>query len=133
MWLGAKSKKGYGILRRSGKNFQAHRYAHELEKGPIPDGQMVLHLCDTPACVRPDHLFLGTAADNSADMVRKERQRNGRSTGARNGNAVLDEHDVAAIRADLAEKNGSIREIARRYGVGKSTVGNIAYGRTWNN
>jgi hypothetical protein len=75
-WTGARNANGYGILTRRRLNLRsvlAHRYSWMLANGPIPAGLHVLHRCDNPPCVRPGHLFLGTDADNNADMRRKGR------------------------------------------------------------
>jgi hypothetical protein len=77
-WGGARHPFGYGQFRvgngtKRGKLIFTHRYAWELAHGAIPDNLSVLHHCDKPSCVRPDHLFLGTQADNTADMIRKGR------------------------------------------------------------
>lgn len=76
LWLGAKNANGYGVLHvggRAGRAFLAHRLTWEAHKGPIPDGQFALHHCDNPPCVNPAHLFLGSQADNCADMKAKGR------------------------------------------------------------
>lgn len=73
IWNGAVNNKGYGVFRINGKNYYAHRIAHEIFKGTIPDGLLVCHHCDNPPCVRPDHLFIGTISDNARDMVSKKR------------------------------------------------------------
>lgn len=78
IWTGSVNAKGYGQMsqgRRGLRPLQTHRVSWQLHYGQIPDGLLVLHSCDNPRCVRPDHLFLGTAADNTADMVAKERGR----------------------------------------------------------
>lgn len=75
LWTGLADQHGYGRIHFEGRVTRAHRVSWMIHEGPIPEGQKVLHRCDTPACVRPDHLFLGTQADNMADMNAKGRGR----------------------------------------------------------
>lgn len=72
-WQGWHTKAGYGQLTRDGKKIYAHRDAWEKANGPIPKGMHVLHRCDNPPCVNPEHLFLGTHTDNMHDMIAKGR------------------------------------------------------------
>ena len=74
-WTGYTRAFGYGQLMVDGKCVGTHRVAWTLANGPIPDGICVLHRCDNPPCCEPAHLFLGTAADNTADMIAKGRHR----------------------------------------------------------
>ena len=77
IWTGMANEAGYGRYRPDGrKKVFAHRAAFEMHKGAIPDGAMVCHVCDNPACVNPDHLYLGSAADNMRDKVARGRSRN---------------------------------------------------------
>lgn len=75
LWRGASVPRGYGVIYFNGRQTYTHRVSYELHVGPIPDGLFVLHRCDVPACVNPDHLFIGSAADNVADMMAKGRHR----------------------------------------------------------
>lgn len=79
-WTGAINSGGYGNLWYEGKYWKAHRLAWAQANGPIPPGMFVLHRCDNPPCVNLEHLFLGTAADNTADMLAKGRSRGQRVT-----------------------------------------------------
>jgi hypothetical protein len=74
-WPAGRSDEGYGYVRWENRQWQAHRLQWVLVNGPIPEGLCVLHRCDNPPCVNPDHLFLGTRRDNNADMVAKSRGR----------------------------------------------------------
>lgn len=129
-WTGAHYSSGYGnvgvldddlIPRTRG----AHRIAWELRVGPIPPGLSVLHRCDTPACVNPDHLFLGTHADNMADMVAKGRE----ARGTRNGQAKLTEQQVGEIR--LAHGTIPFADLAARFGISRSQLARILNGERW--
>jgi len=73
LWTAAQNRAGYGVLNRDGIATLAHRISYEFQHGPISGGLHVCHHCDTPACVRPDHLFLGTDATNAADRDAKRR------------------------------------------------------------
>lgn len=75
LWMGATTAAGYGRLETLGKKAQAHRTAYALFVGPIPNGLLVCHKCDVRSCINPDHLFLGSAADNTRDMIRKGRDK----------------------------------------------------------
>ena len=76
-WSGARVGKGYGKTRMHGRTYRAHRAAYELFVGPIPEGQVVRHTCDNPGCVNPDHLELGTHADNMKDKRVRSRPNGG--------------------------------------------------------
>jgi hypothetical protein len=72
-WNGSIGSAGYGQIYYNGKVSKAHRVSYEINKGPIPDGLWVLHECDNPACVNPDHLHVGTAQDNSDEKIKRGR------------------------------------------------------------
>lgn len=128
LWTGTLWPNGYGQCASGtrSRNDYAHRMAWKLTNGPIPDGLNVLHRCDNPPCCRPDHLFLGTDADNVADKVAKGRQLKGEQIhGAR-----LVAAQIPDIRRRLADRE-SMHLIAADYGVSRGAIQDIAGGRTW--
>ena len=127
LWRGALGRFGYGAFHQTRGERKAHRVAWQLTNGAIPQGMCVLHRCDVPACVNPDHLFLGTYADNNADMKSKGRDRKRGIRGPRNNSARLTESDVLSIY----ESREPSRAVGKKYGVSKTTVLHIRSGRTW--
>ena len=129
-WIWTASKRrGYGAFQvnRTTKR-AAHRIAYQLYVGPIAEGLLVCHKCDNPACVNPDHLFLGTDMDNQHDMIRKGRQVIPEGIkGEANFHAKLTEVQVRAIFNDCRAS----RKIASEYGIGKTIVNNIKAKKKW--
>lgn len=115
IWPGAKSELGYGRLRHQGKTRQAHRLAYEIHVGPIADGLFVCHRCDTPSCVNPAHLFLGTARDNVLDMCAKGREnpRGRRVTHCPSGHEYST--DNTYVRAGIRYCRTCVRTRCREY------------------
>lgn len=130
LWIGSKTKKGYGGFLRSieGKNkyFYAHRFIYELANGPIEKGLFCCHHCDTPHCVNPDHIFLGTALDNTRDMIAKGRNKNCK---------VITEETKNAIRAAYATGKYKQFEIKKTYNLAPQTICKIikGYPGSWYN
>ncbi len=138
VWTGAPRGGRYGIFMITrGKFASAHRVAFEIEHGPIPDERLVCHRCDNGRCVRPSHLFLGTAKDNAGDMVAKGRSVVGTKrpgtgpAGERNGRARLTATQVEEIRHRRVTERLTIREIAKAYDISKSQAQNIVSGAQW--
>jgi hypothetical protein len=131
LWVGAKNDQGYGRLTfRNRRAYRAHRLSYEMKYGSIPKGLCVLHRCDVRACVRPDHLFTGTRADNNRDAAQKGRTRNGERKGSRHPQAILNE-EIAKRVLFLRQTGMGPTEIARTLGYKYSTISNIFYGRAW--
>lgn len=134
LWNACANGEGYGAVRGRGrgKMRRAHREAYEAENGEgSADGLVVRHKCDTPACVNPSHLEIGTKADNNRDMI--ERGRHVAPKGSANGNSKLTEADVLAIRAVCVpgcRTNGQ-RAAAKRYGVDHALIGRIIRREIW--
>jgi hypothetical protein len=159
LWIGNKHKAGYGVMQFNGRRTMAHRVAWQLFRGPIPDGIEVCHNCpngDNPACVNPDHLFLGTHADNMADAARKGRSASGERSGIRmhperypkgedhpwkrienfavgekNTQAKLTAEQIAQIRDRYAKGGITQRALAGEFGVHQVTVSKIVKGQRW--
>lgn len=133
LWTAAQLSR-YGVFSvrtpNGTKTVRAHRYAYELAYGSIPDGLLVCHRCDTPLCVRPDHLFLGTQSDNVKDMHSKGRGGEADVKGERNGQAKVTAEDVRQIRTRFAAGE-SPTAIAREYGLTPPSVYDIAKRRSW--
>lgn len=125
IWMLALGRHGYGSIKHQGKMLKSHRVSWMVYRGAIPDGIKVLHTCDIRCCINPDHLFLGTQADNVADMIKKKRAAN--VDGERNPNAKLTAEQVLEIR----KCSGTHQSIGDRYGVGKSIIGYIKNRDNW--
>lgn len=143
-WLGQKQRQGYGQVGWMGKRYSAHRFAWLVTYGPIPERQFVCHRCDNPHCVRPDHLFLGTAQENSMDRDQKGRQVGGdrhwtrRSTerltrrfGESNPAARLTAEQVRQIRSRYVPRKVPMAKLAREFNVTVGAIFHIVHGRTW--
>lgn len=129
-WQASLSGRGYGQIGsggRGGRPLPAHRVSWEFFRGPIPDGMLVCHTCDNRLCVNPHHLFLGTAQDNTDDMHKKKRWRN--------GNQRLSAEQIESIRQEYVShyetvplpqggnvKRSNRRELAERYGVSDAAI-----------
>lgn len=128
LWLAGVRRRGYGIISLEGPHFGngvAHRVAWELYRGPIPEGMSVLHRCDVPGCVNPDHLFLGSALDNVIDMLAKGRAKPPR--GEEHHTTHLTDGDVCAIRASREPGH----TLAASFAVSQSTISEIRSGKRW--
>lgn len=117
LWTGAKNRDGYGSFGYGGraKTMLAHRFMYQEFVGEVPEGMCVLHRCDEPACVNPDHLWLGTQADNVADCAAKGRRNQSRDK-------KLDAAKRAEIRQMYATGLYTLAELGRRFGVTYQTI-----------
>lgn len=127
VWVGSHDANGYGRLNVNNVPILAHRLAWRLYRSEISPEQHVLHRCDNPPCVNPDHLFLGDQAANNADMMAKDRFHPGVSRGEDHGCAKLTEAEVKAIRTSKSTP----AELAHQYGVSRRTVRDILAMRSW--
>jgi hypothetical protein len=138
-WTGGRDPDGYGIFfdgtylsNGRGRYVKSHRWTHEQFVGPIPKGLSVLHSCDNPPCQRPEHLRVGTTAENLA-----ERDAKGRAAppmhGAKHPVSKLTADDVLAIRGTYTpgEFLPNMRALARKYDVSPATIENVVHRRTW--
>lgn len=128
-WQGARTVFGYGKFKRGGKMFAAHRVAYEDARGPIPEGMCVMHICDNPPCVNPEHLRLGTYSENNQDAYDKGRHKPKNQVGGANGNASITEQ--TAVR--LKKLHGVLppKLAAAALGIAPSQAWRVMSGRAW--
>lgn len=126
-WQSGKSA-GYGRVNLNNSDDGAHRISYELNVGKIPKGLCVCHHCDNPSCINPDHLWLGTHADNVADMVNKGRGRS--PIGENNGRATLTNEQVLQIRC-LRDQGASNKELVKKFNSIPQIIERITNRRTW--
>lgn len=121
-WTGSQNGVGYGQFRygAEGKRGYAHRFSYELHKGPIPGGVDLLHHCDNPPCVNPNHLEAGGDSGNRKDSRNKDRL----------ASAKLLVEEVRVIKA-MIKKGESNELLGLIFGVHPTTVNNIRRGKTW--
>jgi hypothetical protein len=125
VWRGCTAKNGYGMARVSGRTQYAHRVAWEVTNGSIPEGLYICHKCDNRLCVRPDHLFLGSHADNMRDMASKGRSQHGEG----HYNVKLSDETVRAIRQFVrSHGRGAQAAMAQQHGVARAYVSKLVNG-----
>jgi hypothetical protein len=128
LWTGATAS-GYGTIGRGGKGqpmVGAHRISWELVNGPIPEGLCILHRCDVKLCVNPDHLFLGTHAENVMDKVNKKRH----GYGEKNPNSFLTNVSVLKIR-EIASMGVPQTKIAKKFKTTTATISRVVSRKIW--
>ena len=131
IWTGNIRPNGYGSIQEGGKGsktLSSHRLSYRLHKGEIPEGMVVMHSCDNPICVNPDHLSVGTYKDNTHDMIGKGRKRTVAPKGIHNGGAKLNDDLVRYIRQNIHKPHAAL---ARELNVGITTIRGVKSGRTW--
>jgi len=135
-WPLSRDGKGYGQSYAAGRlPRRAHRLAWIAVNGPIPEGLVVMHLCDNPPCVNVSHLRLGTQSDNMRDCAAKGRlsppPRNDHIRGERSPRAKVTAEDVAEIRSRCGSGRATQASLAREYGISPVQVWRIVHGLRW--
>lgn len=132
LWSGRINEHGYGVLCLHKQFWLAHRFAYTHHRGNIPDGLCVLHHCDVRNCVNPAHLFLGTQADNVADMDAKGRRVVPQVPGGENHPlSKLTAAAVAEIRERYVPRSVTLAQLGREFGVSETTVFHVIKGRKY--
>lgn len=142
LWMGKRRETGYGLMYFAGRYIRTHRLAWQLFRGDIPDGMEVCHRCDNPPCVNPDHLWVGTHAENMKDAAKKGRIASGDKSGARlygapwskgelSGKAKLTTADVIEIRRLCDTLGMRQTKVAKMFGVSSCQVSVIVRRKQW--
>jgi len=127
-FISYRDKDGYGIFTIKHKNIKAHRFSYMLAHGEIPEGLLVRHfVCDNPCCVNPNHLMIGTNADNSNDCVSKNRNRKGEDINT----CKLTEKDVLEIRRLYNEGIIAVKDLVNMFGINRHHILSIVRGNSW--
>lgn len=127
-WMGTMASSGYGKFCYLGKYRAAHRFSWEMVNGPIPYAKLILHKCDNPKCVNPDHLSLGTTADNNRDKEAKGRSNH--PIGINHGRAKLTDELVSEAR-QLFRMGHRLTHLSRKYRIDPATMADALVGKTW--
>jgi hypothetical protein len=128
-WTGSITPKGYGMFRYNGKTQTAHRVSWQINRGEIPYGADVLHICDNRKCINPDHLWLGTDQDNMDDMYNKGRDWH--LSREKHPMAKLTVEEVDAIRSIYSNGDATQRQLAKEFGVHQGTIFYIVNNKHW--
>lgn len=137
VWTACTNRKGYGQLNRGGREeglVLAHRASWEIHKGKIPEGLWVLHKCDNPPCVNPDHHFLGDVVDNYKDMIKKGRYSPPPESfrrGEKHHSCKLTPSQVISARLAFDTGTATITDLALKHGVARATMHAIVIRKTW--
>ena len=123
-WTGAKTTSGYGKL-HDGSNRRAHRAIFEALNGKLDAGMIVMHICNNPICVRPDHLRAGTHRDNTQDKWSKGRGK------IREGQAKITKQDAEDIRRVYATGTVFQKDLAAKYGLSQTAISRVIHNRSW--
>lgn len=126
LWTGGTHKTSYGRFNVNYRKVLVHRFSYELHKGKIPKGLVVRHTCHNPLCVNPEHLLVGTQADNMDDCIKANRQ----CKGSGKSDAKINESIAKDIKSKLAKGERNI-DIAEYYGISKDIVSCIKRGLNW--
>lgn len=130
LWTAATTSFGYGKLgNEKGGWIQAHRFSFQIHKGEIPENKYVLHTCDNPACVNPEHLYLGDYKQNAVD--RETRIRGNHVNGTKHGRSVLSQSQVHEIRDAFDTGKYSFRQLGKIYGIDGKSVADIVDRKNW--
>lgn len=130
LWTAADTTDGYGVFSYQGKLIMAHRFSYLVHKGSLVEGMYVIHSCDVPCCVNPNHLRLGTPLENTIDKINKGRAKWSSLVGEACHSAKLKEQDVLHIR-ELYSCGITQAELSRNFNVSTANIAKIIHRRSW--